>query len=115
MRVYFNEHLGQRRAAEQAAAGWDGDAYALLSREDEWALVWYTAWDSERDAAEFEAAYRRVFAARFEASDDRLVGRARQGRVERMTIRGTPVVRVIETPAGVELTRPPEVRLRPGG
>ncbi len=115
LQIYFNEHLGQRRAAERAAAGWDGDAYALLSRDGALALVWYTAWDSENDAREFEDAYRRVFAVRFEASADRLVGREREARIERMTISGTPMVRVIETPTGVELNEPPEVRLRSGG
>ncbi len=115
LQIYFTEHLGNRRAAERAAAGWDGDAYALLARDGALALVWYTAWDSENDAREFEDAYRRAFAARFEASADRLVGRERQARIERMTISGTPMVRVIETPTGVELNQPPEVRLRSGG
>ncbi len=114
LRIYFNQHLRDRQTAEQAAAGWDGDVYALLARGDELALVWYTAWDSERDALEFEEAYRRVFAARFGASVDRLVGRGWQARVERMTVSGTPVVRVIETPAGAELSQPPALSLRPG-
>lgn len=114
LRIYFTQHLRDRQTAEDAAAGWDGDIYALLARGDELALVWYTAWDSEHDALEFEAAYRRAFAARFETSVDRLVGRGRQTRVERMTVAGTPVVRVIETPAGVEVSQPPAVRLRAG-
>jgi hypothetical protein len=41
-----------------AAAGWGGDAYALLRRGDRHALVARWVWDTPRDAREFEAALR---------------------------------------------------------
>ena len=36
-----------------AAAGWDGDRYALWARGAEEVLVWRSVWDSETDADEF--------------------------------------------------------------
>jgi hypothetical protein len=44
--------------AAEAAAGWGGDRYALLSRGGEHALVMRWTWDSARDAAQFAAALR---------------------------------------------------------
>jgi hypothetical protein len=46
--------------AASAAAGWDGDHYTVFT-DDRGALVlgWSTAWDSESDAKEFEAAAAR--------------------------------------------------------
>ena len=51
--------------------------------------------------------------ARFggEGGGARLVGEGRQTRVDRLTLDGMPVVRVLETGAGVELESPPEVHL----
>jgi Putative metallopeptidase family (DUF6782) len=116
LQIYFKEHLGDSRLAEEAAAGWDGDAYVLLARDGQLALVWYTAWDSAEDAEEFADAYRRVFEARFggEGRGDLLVGEGREARLDRLTISGTPVVRIVETPAGVELANPPEVQVGEG-
>jgi len=44
-------------------AGWNGDRYlaADCAGRTEW--VWWTAWDSARDAEEFAAAYQRLAAA----------------------------------------------------
>ncbi len=73
------------------ARGWDGDRYALLDGPDgRQALVWYSVWDDDASADRFATDYRRVLAAR--------PGRA--GTVDRMTVKGRPVVRVVETPAG---------------
>jgi len=109
--IYFQEHLGDGELAAEAAAGWDGDAYALLSRDGETALVWYTAWDSQAEADEFVEAYRRVFVARFGGGPEGelLVGDGRQAWVERSIVSGVPVVCVIETAAGVVLESPPQV------
>jgi hypothetical protein len=41
-----------------AAAGWGGDAYALLHRSGRRALVARWVWDTQRDAGEFAAALR---------------------------------------------------------
>lgn len=118
LRIYFEEHLQDEREAERAAAGWDGDAYALLSDGEALVLVWYTAWDSEADAQEFGDAYRRVFGRRFgEAggSAAQLVGGGRWARVESLTLAGVPVVRVVEGPEGTELPIVPEARLAEPG
>lgn len=46
--------------AWNAAAGWDGDRYALWAdTAGQEALVWRTAWDSEQDARAFAAALAR--------------------------------------------------------
>jgi hypothetical protein len=117
IRIYFEQHLQDRRLAAAAAAGWDGDAYALLGRGDELALVWYTAWDTEADADEFSDAYRRAFSARFgTGGEGELAGQSRQARLGRLQISGIPVVRVVETDVGVELARPPVASMTgPGG
>jgi hypothetical protein len=46
----------------KAAAGWDGDRFAVFARGDDaksapLALVWRSVWDTEADAAEFATAY----------------------------------------------------------
>lgn len=109
--VYFEEHLGDSGLAAEAAAGWDGDAYVLLTRDGALVLVWYTAWDSQADADEFVDAYRQTFAARFGGlpDGDLLAGGGREARVEQTMISGIPVVSIIETPAGVRLEDPPRV------
>lgn len=113
IRIYFEEHLGDSELAERAAAGWDADAYVLLSDGEERVLVWYTLWDSEADADEFEAAYRQAFEARFGGggSDLELHGPRRRARVERSAISGIPLVGVVEARPGVEFRLVPEARL----
>jgi hypothetical protein len=113
LQVYFREHLGNSTLADRAASGWDGDAYALLGRDGEQALVWYTAWDSLLDADEFVDAYRAAFAARFggEATAGDLVASQRRARVDQLTVSGKPVVRVVETAPDVTLGEPPGVRV----
>ena len=53
-----------RPAAAVMAAGWDGDRMMALVHGDTLALVWLTAWDSERDAQEFFTAYAAILARR---------------------------------------------------
>jgi len=62
---------GQQRAASpsQAAAGWDGDEVKLYrdrANPDSVAMVWYTTWDSENEAAEFQQSLSRWVVARHE-------------------------------------------------
>lgn len=53
-------------SADTAAAGWDGDRYAVLRGEDGSLLtLLVTTWDSEADAEELELAYRRTLIKRF--------------------------------------------------
>ena len=49
---------GRLVADRAAAAGWGGDAYALLRRGDRRALAARWVWDTPADAREFEAALR---------------------------------------------------------
>lgn len=63
--------------ARNAAAGWDGDRYALWANPaGQEALVWRTAWDTEQDARAFAAALARYEEARWggifngESADD---------------------------------------------
>ncbi|MFN8664270.1 MAG: hypothetical protein U0075_20455 [Thermomicrobiales bacterium] len=63
--------------ARNAAAGWDGDRYALWANADgQEALVWRTAWDTEQDARAFAAALARYEESRWggmfngESADD---------------------------------------------
>lgn len=50
--------LLRNHGGKSAAAGWDGDAYAVFEGPaNELALVWLTTWDSEHDAIEFSRGY----------------------------------------------------------
>jgi hypothetical protein len=44
--------------AYQAAAGWGGDAFTVMGRGEQGALLLVSTWDSEADALEFERALR---------------------------------------------------------
>ena len=65
-RSVFKEQ-GLAAEAESAAAGWDGDRYAVFKRKDSKAtlLLLRTRWDSEKEAKEFADAYRRVLAVKY--------------------------------------------------
>jgi len=65
-RSVFKEQ-GLAADAESAAAGWDGDRYAVFKRKDSKAtlLLLRTRWDSEKEAKEFADAYRRVLAVKY--------------------------------------------------
>jgi hypothetical protein len=50
----------RKQGGKTAAAGWDGDRYAVFEGpKGQLALVWLTTWDSEDDAREFTDAYVR--------------------------------------------------------
>jgi hypothetical protein len=112
-RIFFEEHLDDPGIAEQAAAGWDGDAYLLLERAGTRGLLWYTAWDSPEDAGEFVEAYRRSFITRFGGAGEResLSAPDRQARIEQITEAGVPLVRVMEMPVGVDTPEWPGVEI----
>jgi hypothetical protein len=56
--VWLQQSPGiDKAAAEAAAAGWGGDRVAAIRGPNgAWAVVLKTAWDSAKDATEFEAA-----------------------------------------------------------
>jgi hypothetical protein len=43
-------------AARNAAAGWDGDSFALWENGDQEVLVWRSVWDTPQDARAFSRA-----------------------------------------------------------
>jgi hypothetical protein len=63
IRLLAERYVERARAAE-VAAGWDGDRLIALAHGEELALVWLTAWDSERDAGEFFSTWSAIVAAR---------------------------------------------------
>jgi hypothetical protein len=65
-RSIFKEQ-GFAKEAESAAAGWDGDRYAVFNRKNSNAtlLLLRTRWDSEKEAREFADVYRRVLAIKY--------------------------------------------------
>ncbi|HUF74109.1 MAG TPA: hypothetical protein VMR74_14595 [Gammaproteobacteria bacterium] len=64
LRIVFNEfEMSDRSTA--AAAGWDGDRFAVLERGDDLLLLLYTAWDSEAEAEEFASAYEELLTRKY--------------------------------------------------
>jgi hypothetical protein len=51
--------------AMNAAAGWDGDQYALWGKGDQEVLAWQSVWDSEQDAVAFSRALAGYDESRF--------------------------------------------------
>ncbi|WP_406696845.1 hypothetical protein V5E97_38245 [Singulisphaera sp. Ch08] len=50
--------LLRRHGGKKAAAGWDGDRFAVFEGpNDRLGLVWFSTWDSGEDAREFERGY----------------------------------------------------------
>ncbi|HVL24256.1 MAG TPA: hypothetical protein VM450_09225 [Thermomicrobiales bacterium] len=68
--LFLESHDIDGDAARQAAEGWGGDAYTVVGTddEDETALVWKSAWDTEEDAREFFSVLTRHELARFDTS-----------------------------------------------
>jgi hypothetical protein len=54
------QDLGAAEVSAAASDGWDGDRYLVARCGGELAFVWWTAWDSEPDAAEFADAYAAI-------------------------------------------------------
>ena len=55
-----------------AAAGWDGDRYAVFKhrRENTAAFVLFTTWDTEWDATEFMTAYKSVLTIKLQGAEN---------------------------------------------
>jgi len=66
-RIIFAEHE-MRDAGMQAAAGWQGDRYAVLQHNQDGQkhlLLMATAWDSDADAVEFKKAYEKLLKVKY--------------------------------------------------
>lgn len=94
-RVFLREFLSDRGEADRAAAGWDGDRFRLFEGPAGEVFVWGTAWDTDRDALEFERAVRRAFEARYGGNPG---AAGRQLRVVRGTSGRHPTVLVWDLP-----------------
>ncbi len=69
IRVVLRElKAGTKKEVEQAAAGWDGDRYYVYEREGKVSSVWYSTWDSEKDAKEFVEAYQKALGFKHKGS-----------------------------------------------
>jgi hypothetical protein len=64
MRILLEQH-GDRVPAARAAAGWGGDRWQLLEKDDRQAVALRTAWDTENDAREFFDTYAQGLRTRF--------------------------------------------------
>ena len=88
-------YLAQGTSGDQdaaAAAGWSGDRLAIYSRADApSAAVWWTTWDSEREAQEAEAAAQRA-------------GTEAEGSLVLRSGRALMILRQVPTSATAELT-----------
>ncbi len=106
--------LLRRHWGKQSAAGWDGDRFAVFDGPDERVgMVWFTTWDSERDASEFAGAYAQYVRSRLglgDATKDAAKGNEppkvaddvrldRDGAVYRIARRGTDVIAIEGFPA----------------
>lgn len=92
--------------AAAAAAGWNGDRFEVRGTAGGTVVAWAVAWDTEEDAIEFERSLRRGW------------GRERGGagaprwQVDRLSLGGVAVVRLLSAPQGwAGWRRAPEVRL----
>lgn len=65
-RIIFSEH-DLVEAGKAAAAGWNGDTFAILEnkRTDKLMLLLYSSWDSETDAMEFMEAYQKLLERKY--------------------------------------------------
>lgn len=101
-RIWLQEHLGDRTAAASGAQGWDGDEYRLLDGPEGEVLVWVSAWDSERDAIEFERSARAAQTARYAAGSERATD------IMRLTQSDVSLVVLVDRPTGLatELVEP---------
>ena len=105
-RLFLYQHLKDQDRAIRAAAGWDGDRYALVKTQSGNALVWVTVWDTRLDGAEFMSAIDGVVASRFNVKPT-VTGERRHYETPTRTIDvdvrdvgGRPVVLYVDVPAG---------------
>lgn len=80
-------------AALAAAAGWDGDRYEVLGSPSGTVALWAVAWRTPGDADQFQRALTEGW-GRIHPR-----GGARRWQVDRLDVRGVPVVRLVDAPA----------------
>jgi hypothetical protein len=70
--LILDQFINDEKISRAAAAGWDGDRYALYenAQTHETALAQLTAWDTEADAQEFYDAYAKRTGLRYKTAPD---------------------------------------------
>jgi len=83
----FKRDLPTGPALRRAAAGWGGDRYVVMEDgKGKTMYAWYTAWDSEKDAKEFNEAYALALERKYdregsEAREDKTAFKTAKGQV----------------------------------
>lgn len=105
-RLFIYSHTREQDRSIRAAAGWDGDRYAVVKTPAGNAIVWVSVWDTPSDAAEFVSAIDAVAQERFFVKP-RVTGVKRRFETSKRTIDidvreidGRSVVSYVESPAG---------------
>jgi len=94
--------------AEAAADGWDGDRFEVLGAPPGTVVMWATAWRTPQDADQFQRALTDGWARGHGGTG------APKWRVDRLSIRGLDVVRLVAAPAAWKgWARLPSVALAP--
>jgi hypothetical protein len=70
-RIIFAEH-NMAEKGKTAAAGWNGDAFAVLRNRDSGKLLLlvYSCWDAAAEAQEFKTAYEELLNVKYEAEPE---------------------------------------------
>lgn len=68
--IIFSEY-GMAETGKMAAAGWDGDVFAVLENRatQQLLLLVYSSWDSPEDAQEFHAAYQELLREKYKDAE----------------------------------------------
>jgi hypothetical protein len=104
-RIILQELTGSESLATAGALKWAGDRFAVFAAAAGSAVAWWSAWDDAPAAEKFATMLGRSWGARRAAP-------GRRWTVERMSVAGHPLVRLIDAPdrwAGWR--RPPAVRI----
>jgi hypothetical protein len=106
IRVLLTQLTGSESAGRAGALAWGGDRYAVFAHDDhQFALVWWSVWDTERAADRFATLLERVWPV--SATPDR------RHTITRISVEGHPGVRLVDAPsAWAGWRRPLGVRVR---
>ena len=64
LKLLFEQYLAGNKSRE-AAAGWDGDRYALFHKDGKFLILWDSVWDSSLDVEEAADAFTKVMQERY--------------------------------------------------
>ena len=71
-RIFLENGGASSRSATAASEGWGGDATYIITNDEETAMVWTSAWDTEEDATEYFDALTETEIDRLGATRDDL-------------------------------------------